>query len=123
MNTKNLIKWTLTALVGLVFLGSGSFKLMTVEGSKEAAETLKMGLEISSLKMVAIVEILSVVLFLIPRTGLLGFGLLSAYMGGAIATHLTHGLPILAPCVILAFVWVTALIRFPELGQRLIKKD
>lgn len=119
MNTKNLIKWTLTALVGLVFLGSGSFKFMTVEGSKEAAETLKMGIEVATLKKIAIVEILSVILFLIPRTGLLGFGLLSAYMGGAIATHLTHGLPILAPCVILAFVWITTLVRFPELGQRI----
>ena len=92
MNTKKLITWGLTGLVGILFLGSGAAKLMMIEGSKEAADTLKMGIELSTLKSIAMVEILSAILFLIPRTGVLGFGLLSAYMGGAIATHLTHDL-------------------------------
>ncbi len=122
MNTKKLITWGLTGLVGILFLGSGAAKLMMIEGSKEAADTLKMGIELSTLKSIAMVEILSAILFLIPRTGVLGFGLLSAYMGGAIATHLTHGLSVLAPCVILGFVWITTLVRFPEVGQRLFAK-
>jgi hypothetical protein len=122
MNTKKLITWGLTGLVGILFLGSGAAKLMMIEGSKEAADTLKMGIELSTLKSIAVIEILCAVLFLIPRTGVLGFGLLTAYMGGAIATHLTHGLPVLAPCVILGFVWITTLVRFPEVGQRLFAK-
>jgi hypothetical protein len=122
MNTKKLITWGLTGLVGILFLGSGAAKLMMIEGSKEAADTLKMGIELSTLKSIAVIEILCAVLFLIPRTGVLGFGLLTAYMGGAIATHLTHGLPLLAPCVILGFVWITTLVRFPEVGQRLFAK-
>ena len=122
MNTKKLITWGLTGLVGILFLGSGAAKLMMIEGSKEAADTLKMGIELSTLKSIALIEILSAILFLIPRTGVLGFGLLSAYMGGAIATHLTHGLSVLAPCVILGFVWITTLVRFPEVGQRLFAK-
>lgn len=122
MNTKKLITWGLTGLVGILFLGSGAAKLMMMEGSKEAAETLKMGVDLSTVKTIAIIEILSAVLFLIPRTGVLGFSLLTAYMGGAIATHLTHGLPVLAPCVILGFVWITTLVRFPEVGQRLFAK-
>ncbi len=122
MNTKKLITWGLTGLVGILFLGSGAAKLMMVEGSKEAADTLKMGIELSTLKSIAVIEILCAVLFLIPRTGVLGFGLLTAYMGGAIATHLTHNEPVLAPCVILGFVWITTLVRFPEVGQRLFAK-
>jgi hypothetical protein len=122
MNTKKLITWGLTGLVGILFLGSGAAKLMMIEGSKDAADTLKMGIELSTLKSIAVIEILCAVLFLIPRTGVLGFGLLTAYMGGAIATHLTHGLPVLAPCVILGFVWITTLVRFPEVGQRLFAK-
>ena len=122
MNTKKLITWGLTGLVGILFLGSGAAKLMMIEGSKEAADTLKMGIELSTLKSIAMVEILSAILFLIPRTGVLGFGLLSAYMGGAIATHLTHNESVLAPCVILGFVWITTLVRFPEVGQRLFAK-
>lgn len=122
MNTKKLITWALTGLVGILFLGSGAAKLMMIEGSKEAADTLKMGIELSTLKSIALIEILSAILFLIPRTGVLGFGLLSAYMGGAIATHLTHNESVLAPCVILGFVWITTLVRFPEVGQRLFAK-
>ena len=122
MNTKKLITWGLTGLVGILFLGSGAAKLMMIEGSKEAADTLKMGIELSTLKSIALIEILSAILFLIPRTGVLGFGLLSAYMGGAIATHLTHNESVLAPCVILGFVWITTLVRFPEVGQRLFAK-
>jgi hypothetical protein len=122
MNTKKLITWGLTGLVGILFLGSGAAKLMMIEGSKEAADTLKMGIDLSTLKSIALIEIIAAILFLIPRTGVLGFGLLSAYMGGAIATHLTHGLPVLAPCVILGFVWITTLVRFPEVGQRLFAK-
>jgi len=122
MNTKKLITWGLTGLVGILFLGSGAAKLMMIEGSKEAADTLKMGIDLSTLKSIALIEIIAAILFLIPRTGVLGFGLLSAYMGGAIATNLTHGLPVLAPCVILGFVWITTLVRFPEVGQRLFAK-
>jgi len=122
MNTKKLITWGLTGLVGILFLGSGAAKLMMIEGSKEAADTLKMGIDLSTLKSIALIEIIAAILFLIPRTGVLGFALLSAYMGGAIATHLTHNESVLAPCVILGFVWITTLVRFPEVGQRLFAK-
>ena len=122
MNTKKLITWGLTGLVGILFLGSGAAKFMMVEGTPDFEKMVKMGIDLSTLKSIALIEIVAAILFLIPRTGVLGFALLSAYMGGAIATHLTHGLPVLAPCVILGFVWITTLVRFPEVGQRLFAK-
>ncbi len=122
MNTKKLITWGLTGLVGITFLGSAAAKFTLVPGTPDAEKMIKMGMELSTLKSLAIIEIMSVVLFLIPRTGVLGFGLITAYMGGAIATHLTHNEPVLAPCVILGFVWITTLVRFPEVGQRLFAK-
>ena len=122
MNTKKLITWGLTGLVGILFLGSGAPKFMMVEGTPDFEKMVKMGIDLSTLKSIALIEIVAAILFLIPRTGVLGFGLLSAYMGGAIATHLTHDLSVLAPCVILGFVWITTLVRFPEVGQRLFAK-
>ena len=46
--------------------------------------------------------------------------MLAAYLGGAIATHLTHQQPIFAPALIQAVVWITAVIRFPELTRRFV---
>lgn len=88
------------------------------------AETLtmvqNMGLDASTYKLIAVVELISIALFIFPRTGLLGTLLLAAYMGGAIATHLEHAQSIVAPCVIQAFLWIVAVVRFPELKQRLL---
>jgi hypothetical protein len=46
-------------------------------------------------------------------------------MGGAIATHLTHGQSVAGPAVIEAIVWIAAVVRFPELTDRIsgFKKD
>jgi uncharacterized membrane protein YphA (DoxX/SURF4 family) len=118
--TRNIINWVLTGLVGFIFIGSGVNKLMAGE------ETLKMvaniGLNAFSLRMIAIVELISVILFIIPRTGILGTLLLAAYMGGAIATHLEHNEPFIIQAVIEAFVWIVAVLRFPELTERFLGK-
>ena len=115
--TKQIIGWVLGGLVTALFLFSASGKLMP------NAETLKMtsdmGIDASALKMIGIVELLSAILFLYPRTGVLGTLLLAAYMGGAIATHLEHGQSIVAPCVIQAVIWIVAVFRFPELRSRI----
>ena len=123
MNTKSkqIIYWVLTGLVAFIFLGSASGKLTGNE------EVLKMatafGLDAKTYTLIGIVEVTSLILFIIPRTGILGTLLLSAYMGGAIATHLQHGVPILAPCIIQAFVFVVAFYRFPELRSKLFNTN
>ena len=116
--TKQIISWVLAGLVGALFLFSASGKLMVSEEGTKMAATF--GLDASTMQMIGIVELISIILFLIPRTGVLGTLLLAAYMGGAIATHLEHGQSIVAPCVIQAFVWIVAVFRFPELRSRLM---
>lgn len=118
--TKNIALWVLTGLIAALFLFSAFGKLSGGADSEKMAEGL--GLTASSLKMIGIVELIAVILFVIPRTGVLGTLLLAAYLGGAIATHLEHGQDITAPCVIQAFVWIVAVLRFPELRQRLLGK-
>jgi DoxX-like family len=118
--TKNIINWVLAGLVGFIFLGSAYAKLSGGADGIKMAESI--GINASDYFMVGIVELIAIVLFLIPRTGILGTLLLVAYMGGAIAAHLGHGLPIAAPAGIAAFVWIVAVIRFPELTQRILGK-
>jgi hypothetical protein len=118
--TKNIINWSLAGIVGFIFIGSAVSKLT---GSADAIEMAKgIGLDLSTFKIIGLVELISVILFIIPRTGILGTLLLAAYMGGAIATHLEHGLSIVAPAAIQAFIWIVAVIRFPELTNRILNK-
>jgi hypothetical protein len=118
--TQKIIEWVLTGLVAFIFLGSAANKLMA------SPEALKMasgiGLDQAKFTAIAIVELLSIILFIIPRTGVLGTLLLVAYMGGAIAVHLSFGQPLAGPIGIAAFVWIVAVYRFPELRTRLFNK-
>jgi DoxX-like family len=122
MTTKtiNIINWVLAGLVAFIFIGSAYSKLTA------NADALKMGagfgISANSFTALGIIEIISAILFLVPRTAVLGTLLLVAYMGGAIATHLEHGQPLLAPCMISAFVWIVAIVRLPELRSRLFGK-
>ena len=65
-------------------------------------------------KMVAIGELIAVVLFIMPKTGRIGALLMTALMGGAIASHLGHGQSIGLQTSVLVLVWVATLIRYPE---------
>jgi len=71
--------------------------------------------------IIGIGEVCSAILFLIPRTAVAGTLLLSAYMGGAIVTHMQHGLSILGPSIVLVVVWIAAGLRLPELSRTLIQ--
>jgi uncharacterized membrane protein YphA (DoxX/SURF4 family) len=118
---KKIIYWTLTALVAFVFFGSAFGKLTANADALKMAEGF--GLNPQNYTILGVIEIISIILFIIPRTGILGTLLLAAYMGGAIATHLEHGQSVIAPCVIQTFLWIVAIYRFPELKTTLLKSD
>lgn len=115
--TKSIIQWSLAGLVGFIFIGSGFVKLSGTEDSLQMAKGL--GISVSSLSILGVIEIIAAVLFLVPRTGVLGTLLLIAYMGGAMATHLVIGESFVFPAVIQAIIWIVACLRFPELPQRI----
>ncbi len=116
--TQRIIYWALTGLVAFVFMASAAGKLFANEEALKMASNF--GLEAKSYTMLGIVELLCVVLFIIPRTGILGSFLLVAYMGGAIATHLEHSVSIIAPCLIQTFIFLVAFYRFPALRTQLL---
>ena len=117
MKTKRIIGWVLSGLVGLMLAASAIDK---ITGSAHALQMgASFGLSAGTYSFLGIIEILSVALFLYPRTGILGILLLSSYLGGAIATHLQHQQSILFPMAFEVVLWIAAVIRFPELTQRL----
>ncbi len=117
MKTNKTIAWVLTGLISLAFLGSAVGKFMANAEALKMAE--KFGIDASTYLMIGVVELICLILFIIPRTGILGTLLLSAYMGGAIATHLEHGESIVAPFIIQAILFLVAFYRFPELRNSL----
>src|SRR5690554_6841798 len=109
--------WALTVILALLFTMSAFMKL--TQNETALAQASSFGMDATTYQFIGIIEIISLILFLIPRTGLLGTLLLVAYMGGAIVTHLQHQQPIVMAVAIQILLWVTAFIRFPELKQRL----
>jgi ABC-type Na+ efflux pump permease subunit len=119
--TKNIINWVLAGLVALIFMGSAFGKLTANDEAIKMAEGF--GLNATSYMYLGIIELISVLLFLIPRTSIIGTLLLVAYMGGAIATHLEHAQPLVAPIAISVFVWIVSFVRNPELSKRVVAKN
>ena len=57
----------------------------------------------------------STLLHLIPRTQLLGALLVTAYLGGATATHVHTGTPFWFPVVMGVILWIAYGLRSPQL--------
>ncbi len=64
---------------------------------------------------IGIVEFACAVLYLIPRTSVLGAILLTGYLGGATASHVRAGQPFLAPIVVGILFWAGLFLRDPRL--------
>ena len=76
-------------------------------------------ISISVLKILGAVEVTATILFIIRRTGIVGFLLLVAFVGGAMSAHLITSESLLFPAIIQAFLLITAFLRFPELSQKI----
>ncbi len=107
--TTKIVAWVIAGLLFALFMFSAAGKLfLQPEGMA------KMGLADWRI-IIALGEIGSAVLFLLPRTNKFGTLLLSSYMGGAIILHMTGGMSIVMPSVVLILVWVVGFLRNPEL--------
>jgi hypothetical protein len=116
--TRNIVGWVLTGIIGLILVGTGVMKI--IGGEQMAAGAATMGLTVDSIRIIGCVEIFCALLFIFPRTGVLGTLLVAAYLGGAIATTLEHHLSMMLPVLLNCVVFITAAIRFPELTRRLL---
>lgn len=102
----------LTALLSLMLVGSAAAKFGGVP--RVVQELGRYGFSAGRLTFIACLEVVSAVLVLARQTRRLGLLFVSAFMGGAIATHLQHGSSVLPPAFVLAAFWVAAALRRPE---------
>ncbi len=104
----NIAAWVIAGLLTALYLFSAYGKL----SNPAQMEAMKLG---DWATIIAIGEIVSALLFLIPKTSKYGTLLLSSYMGGAIILHMTGATSIVMPAVILILVWVVAFLRDPKM--------
>ena len=109
--------WIITILLGLLFALSAFLKLSQNETALTQAAS--MGFDASTYQLIGVIELLSLILFVIPRTGILGSMLLIAYMGGAIASHLQHQQSVIMAVTVQVLVWIAFVLRYPTFFQRL----
>lgn len=74
-----------------------------------------MGLNENHIYILAIIEIIALVLYVIPKTVKIGFLLLTAYYGGAIAFNLTSPVDMIPAIVFTIIIWVLTYIRMPSI--------
>lgn len=110
MNKKVLAGWILSALVAAVLIVvSAPGKFMDFEGKDEMFA--KLGWDQDVMVKIGVVEIAVAILFLIPRTAFVGAILLSAYLGGAVATHVRVNDPFFFPIIIGVLAWIALGLR------------
>jgi uncharacterized membrane protein AbrB (regulator of aidB expression) len=64
-----------------------------------------------------IVEIVCALIYAIPRTSLFGAVLLTAYLGGATASHVRIGEVFVAPVIVAILVWIGLYLREERLRE------
>jgi len=111
--------WTgrvLSILPALFLLFDAAMKFVKPAPVIEA--TTRLGYEESTILPLGIVLLVCTLLYLVPRTAVLGAILLTGYLGGAVATHLRHGdgpFEILFPVIFGALLWSGLVLRDPRL--------
>ena len=99
--------YVISAIPVLFLLFDSVIKLMVIDAVVESFGQL--GYPVSVALGIGLVELICLVLYVIPRTSVLGAILLTGYLGGAVATHVRVGSPVfthaLFPIYVAALLW------------------
>ena len=109
--------WTgriITVLVGLFLLFDSGVKLIKAPSAVQG--TIQLGYPESAVVPIGVTLLVSLVLYLVPRTSILGAILLTGYLGGATATMVRVSSPwVPMPVVVGMLVWAGLYFRDPQL--------
>ncbi len=114
--------WIISGLVIAFLLLDAGMKLLAVPPVLEAGQ--KLGFPgVSMARGLGAVLLVCTLLYFVPRTAVLGAVLLTAYLGGAVATHLRLGNPLFSHTLFGVYVgvamWAGLYLRAPQLRRLL----
>ena len=117
MHTQKTVGRLLSWLAVLFLLFDSIGKLLLVQPVVDGSRQL--GYSPDTVFGLGFLLLACVLLYLVPRTSVLGALLLTGYLGGAVATHVRVGSPlfthVLFPTYVAAFVWGGLILRNPAL--------
>jgi hypothetical protein len=107
--------WALSSLVTLFLLMDASMKIIKAQVAVTA--TMQLGYPEYMIVPLGIVLLACTVLYILPATNVLGAILLTGYLGGAVATHVRVGDPLLShvlfPVYLGGIGWLGIFLREP----------
>ena len=104
--------YILQGIVVLLFLMGAANNVLQTEMAVEGA--VEFGYPKDAVMYMGLILLISTILYAIPKTTFIGALLLTAWLGGAVATHLIHNDPmtnIFTPVVFGIIVWVAIWLR------------
>ncbi len=110
--------WTgrvLSGLVSAMLIMSASAKF--AGGAELEANLAHIGFSAGVVPTLGIIEIGSVILYLVPQTAVLGAILMTAYLGGAAAAHMRIDESPLIPTLVGVVAWLALYLRDPRLRR------
>jgi hypothetical protein len=114
----------LTALVVAFLVFDAAVKFTA--NSAVVSAFAQLGYPLALAPVIATLEIVCLVVYLVPRTSLLGALLWTGYLGGAIATHLRVGNPLfshtLFPIYMAVLIWGGLVLRDADLRMFLLRR-
>lgn len=113
-------RWTarVMATLGVLFLTFDAV-IKVVRLDVVAQSAVELGLPVHQMFWIGVLEVILLLLYLVPRTAVLGALLWTGFLGGAILTQLRVEAPlfthVLFPTYIAALLWVPLYLREPRL--------
>ena len=109
---------TVCTIVAALFLAFDTIlKVLRLDPAVEG--TTSLGYPRDSVAWIGAIELVCVVLYLVPRTAVLGALLMTGYLGGAVATHVRISSPLLThtlfPIYVALLLWGGLYLREPRL--------
>lgn len=105
--------WTISGLVAFLLLLDAFGKLARLDPVIEG--TVRLGYPAHLVRTLGVIELVCVVAYLVPRSAVVGAILLTAYFGGAVATHVRVEDPLwthtCAPIYMAVVAWGGLLLR------------
>ncbi len=106
-NKRLVVSYVLTALVGLFLTFDTVIKVLMLAPAVQG--TTALGYPADTVFWIGLIELVCLALYLAPRTSVLGAVLLTGYLGGAIATHVRAGSPLIShtlfPIYVALLIW------------------
>lgn len=111
--TARIVGWIMSILPCLMLLFSAVMKLAHPPQLDEGFAHL--GIPVSQALGLGILELACTVIYLIPRTAVLGAILLTGYLGGAMEAHVRLGEPVVTHILLGVVLWGGVFLREPRL--------